>query len=554
MILARRATIRAGGTIMAGPDLWQELSIELAKVAIPYVKYEPQRQPMAGSQRSLPLPSWQDLVTLGSKPHNQGIESLGPPGWRPWLVRLVACLIREERIRIPAPESDAEEILRAWLTSHYGSTSGERVELPADFVGWFAASSVDAPLGLAGETGASTDIASKVYGGPKSEGFTSFRLDISSAFPSTTAYRSSAAIQVVNLRLVELLPGQEQAASSVVYNGVCQTVGTAPYRTLANNLPTELSAALQLRVGISAVNKPEVNIYVEAGLDGPCWEAAIVLAVGDQLLDSSDFPFRFRHVATGSRSPRNLISWPTVRILSCAANEVTQNVARRGWNTLIQDPFFTVEVSHPSILSDPAASLSGFSALHMIGTAEETTAGIRFRCSEEQAYLRQVFESNAPSSFGDLNPSDILIRAADLARILPNVALCIIQGAVDQELAWEATTLRGDVDRRDAILARMFASELHAQGVPAVLVIPPLVPKIGVSALERVATALQPGPQPIGQTLIDVLANIQALILKGADSSNHVLPGSESEAIWEKALDACLYIATGASSMNIIAA
>jgi hypothetical protein len=78
MILARRATIRAGGTIMAGPDLWQELSIELAKVAIPYVKYEPQRQPMAGSQRSLPLPSWQDLVTLGSKPHNQGIESLGP--------------------------------------------------------------------------------------------------------------------------------------------------------------------------------------------------------------------------------------------------------------------------------------------------------------------------------------------------------------------------------------------------------------------------------------------------------------------------------------------
>jgi hypothetical protein len=100
----------------------------------------------------------------------------------------------------------------------------------------------------------------------------------------------------------------------------------------------------------------------------------------------------------------------------------------------------------------------------------------------------------------------------------------------------------------------MFASELHAQGVPAVLVIPPLVPKIGVSALERVATALQPGPQPIGQTLIDVLANIQALILKGADSSNHVLPGRESEAIWEQALDACLYIATGASSMNIIAA
>src|SRR5260370_6790040 len=129
------------------------------------------------------------------------------------------------------------------------------------------------------------------------------------------------------------------------------------------------------------------NIYAETGIDGAVWEVAIVLAVGGQLLDSSDFPFRFRRVATGSRSPRNLIYWPTVRILSCAANEVTQNVARRGWNTLIQDPFFTVEVSHPSILRDPAASLSGFSALHMIGTAEETTAGILFRCMDEQDYL-----------------------------------------------------------------------------------------------------------------------------------------------------------------------
>ncbi len=83
------------------------------------------------------------------------------------------------------------------------------------------------------------------------------------------------------------------------------------------------------------------------------------------------------------------------------------------------------------------------------------------------------------------------------------------------------------------MLARIFASKLSEQGVPGVLIIPPLKGQLAVDALQKVAAALVRRRPQGTKDLLGAMAEIQELIINSFDK-----PSPEA---WEVALDTNLY-------------
>jgi hypothetical protein len=264
------------------------------------------------------------------------------------------------------------------------------------------------------------------------------------------------------------------------------------YRELAAALPAEHAA--EYRRLARGLGSDTIELVIEPGdgLHGPCWEAMVALAVAGDSTAPCAVPFRFRRTATARRIAHAGTATPSVpggesvpsRVTCWAESEVANQVAQRGWKALAGDTHFEVQVSRADDLQRLAFRPDGVHVLHLIGTAEETNAGVRFRVVEDQA-------SRVGKASLDVEAAPArLVRAEDVGRIFPSLALCIIQGVPGRP-----DPRRLESDRYEAMLARAFAGELFALGVPAVIVVPPLGSPVAVAVLERLAAALQPRPR-----------------------------------------------------------
>jgi hypothetical protein len=162
--------------------------------------------------------------------------------------------------------------------------------------------------------------------------------------------------------------------------------------------------------------------------------------------------------------------------------------------------------------------------VHLIGIVEETTAGLR---------LRLGAEADAPP-IGEEIPARrerarYRLRPEDILRLFPGIAVCIIHAPPSRTMA-----RRLDGDRRHAVLARVFAARVFAEGVPLVAVIPPLQPRDTSQVLSGIARAVvDSGPSRIA-AVREAIGEARRFVV------GQVREGGAPQG-WEAAYDLCLF-------------
>ena len=232
-------------------------------------------------------------------------------------------------------------------------------------------------------------------------------------------------------------------------------------------------------------------------LHGPCWEAMLALAVRDNMPSGDETrPSEFR--IRRSFGPKRLRLAPL----------------RRLNNT------------------------EGGRMLHLIGSLQETIAGLRFQEAQDHSY--RIQGEQAQAELVSKTNNQLLLSPAELQVRYPSLQLCIIQG--DPATFSEVRT---DSDRRAAALVRVFVHELRVQmsatgaRTPIVIIIPPLPPRLAVQATIVVVQELR-GFLPRWWVPQRIVAKIQDLIFDSLSAPSEA--NVDRERLWETALDVCLYV------------
>jgi hypothetical protein len=124
--------------------------------------------------------------------------------------------------------------------------------------------------------------------------------------------------------------------------------------------------------------------------------------------------------------------------------------------------------------------------------------------------------------------TETALSASDLARTCPSMRVCLLQGPVEINKVG-----RRDSDRRREALARSFAAELFTQGIPVVIIVPPLYADVAAQVAAAIATALR--ARPVAGT---------REMQRAVERARNLLTGTEggtAPADWERAYDMSLY-------------
>ncbi|HEY1295287.1 MAG TPA: ATP-binding protein [Chloroflexota bacterium] len=308
---------------------------------------------------------------------------------------------------------------------------------------------------------------------------------------------------------------------------------TVPYVELARELPPGIVRSFQHLDASLGARSLAVRLELDDDSHGPCWEAAI-LNFGKPAQGSVREPALHVHRCAPRRfhtaAPVVDLSAP-VHVVVWTENRIAAAIAQRAW-----PPPFKPFVSGTSQIAWVNQEVGRVRALHLVGNALETSAGFRCRLAQELVVETQVANARG-TSLVDYQPDDTglsstLVRPSDVPRIFPDLAVCIVQGEPDK-----LSATRLDADRRAAASARFFAARLFRQGVPAVIVIPPLPAGLAQSVATQVASTLASSPDWGVSTFLSAVSKARTTILNSA-----VDPARDAERTREQALDVCVYI------------
>ena len=162
--------------------------------------------------------------------------------------------------------------------------------------------------------------------------------------------------------------------------------------------------------------------------------------------------------------------------------------------------------------------------VHLFGTVNQVSGGLRFRPELHQS-----------GSAAQSEP----FRSDDLTLVFPQAQVLILQAPAQ---SYDRT--RRAADRRQAGLARAFAAELHAQGIPVVLVLPPIEAELIAPLLKRLATWLtrrRPGFAALQEEIVQIQGELVRRLSKVPRGTSHADRNVARDAAWEVACDLCLY-------------
>jgi hypothetical protein len=320
----------------------------------------------------------------------------------------------------------------------------------------------------------------------------------------------------------------------------------APYTTQAENLPQGLARKFRYLGQKPGSRKLDITLVIGRNLQGVCWEGIFTLVANPRYAVNSNEkvlivpPFRVRRLT----SQRRIYVPPTrldaLNIASYVIERGAYLVTQRSWSGWDDKGYLVPRVMQTSDLSKVSFEMQQIHILHLIGSVEEA-GGLRFRIMGDENTLFNASQSlDVPESEGDL------IEANDIVQNMPNLILCIVQGRIEP-----GSGERSESQRRDALLARLFASELFAQGVPAVLVVPGAPSDIAARAINAIGLHLTRYSREASKErlslLSDMIVTIQEIIQEGfyqGESSSNEAGRAASIVRVEAALDVCLY-ATG---------
>ncbi len=271
----------------------------------------------------------------------------------------------------------------------------------------------------------------------------------------------------------------------------------SPYADL--QLPSTIAAGMDQMRKLTAKRTQELEFEVGDSLHGIPWEAMFGMRSPD------DIKLAFRRTCAG-KTPR-AFDWP--------------KVLQVGWLTESPVPPLTAAWTDASSNRFEFGRAPGeCHILHMAGAAERSNSGVRFRLAKEEI----VMQSSASIESADTGRT--YFRPEDISEQFRNVRLLILQGE-----ASPGAGERVDGDRLDAASMRRFAAAVFSQGIPMVVVVPPLEGALAAKVISGIIKALgRRVPWPVG-LVSRALAEARAEIFENS-------PVGPSR---ERAFDVCLY-------------
>ena len=340
----------------------------------------------------------------------------------------------------------------------------------------------------------------------------------------------------------KLLPYLEYDETNVEARGVSGGGVTERYAELASGVPDVIVKPLRsldpailrvlsfVRERFPATLQPpfHLSLRIDPALVGSPWEALLQLAINPGWSPKDGLPVPCRRNLLGERArsplPRSTGFEGTSVVL--AADELSVNAARRAWRESLQ----TGDAVIARRLNDEESPAKRQPVAHLIGSIEDTSSGLRLYAGDPRALSREQSASESLEKTGPvaLESSIEFVAARDLRRRFPDLVLCVLQGTLSR-----SSRKRLPSDRLAANLSRRFGAELHKLGVPIVLIVPPLEPKIAAKAMadivELVGARHGSLTGRLNRCISQLQKNIQRQVRREEDG-------------WEKLQDVCLYI------------
>ena len=230
-----------------------------------------------------------------------------------------------------------------------------------------------------------------------------------------------------------------------------------------------------------------------------------------------------------------LVRTEKIHVLSAVPSQGAKEAALQGWQGLPKGAGFEHFLAGPGSTDQPL--LPSVRVLHLVGRLRQDNLGIVFEAGQDLGRLLASagmlnLRLQGRRDGSESNQESVLLSAADVSRLFPNLTVFILQG-----LPGRQDKRRFDSDRDQAALMRRYAAELFAMGVAAVIVIPAVESTLGPKVIEPLAAAIGPQPKRGFQPLLDAVGAIQGIIA----GSMHAPGLTEAPANWESAFDVCLY-------------
>lgn len=390
------------------------------------------------------FPSLSRLVSVGIG----ALEELEPTGWRPWLVRLTACLTWSvSRTRWDPKQVARQQNVLVWLQEHYGIRR-DVMRLPAELDGLFdQEQSVLAPFAVSGAAMPAaapvTITLALLEGGQRGAD-----LSVEAALVVALRVLNEPEIVLKDIRAIDVYA---QGAARLPHLWGREIVQRAlrAQDPLASCLPI----VAQLTQETSAL----------------CWEGILAQALASEIPDWHRL--HFHRVLARRRRSVSAEAWQKRHLLGLAGNSRQRQWLYNAWEPLMLQ-HWQVEIeageSLASLLNRAASPT--VSCLHLVANPVETAGGLRL---QSQSIYREARSGERE-----------LLHIEEIARTYANLQLCILQCPP------QGGTRRTSTERAQMGNLRLLAARLFAAGVALVLTIPTLGLQQSEYVLRNLAWAL----------------------------------------------------------------
>lgn len=525
------------------------------------------------------LPSWPGLKSLADGFTEAALETLGPPGWRPWLVRIIACQIwaslspsRAVRLRR----------LQDWIAGHYGEaqlavpgaamTVAVAVPAELDRLLDLPSSSVLSPFAVFGFLNDLSGLRSRWR---RARGLRQ-RVKLLARFIFTPSVLAGLVLLAGAILLVPtfVLSSQSTPIWFWAFEGLLLVMlaflfkagRTRRYRpALLSAGATLIPATLSVRAGDAQSGTVELSLDSRGQ---PTRREIIALPAADAPYQQlrSELPDSIRtgigEILEARRDSRRLLDvrldqgfgapcWEamlaaagdpdqarasSLRIVRTVATRRTRPVkafreiktavslvadlrqdemATQGWRCLIEKRRYSHQIRRPDEVYGDDNSGEEIDILHVVAAPIDTASGPRLDLGRITGAQLSSKQSGRPR--GEL------MQPADVTRRFPDLVLCVLQ-ATPQE-----RTHRTEAERRQAASLRLMAEEIFSLGVTAVVSLPPLPSSAAAVVLDTLAEAVGKRPARPVATLTKAIRKAREKMAATAGLTD------------EAAFDICLY-------------
>lgn len=297
----------------------------------------------------------------------------------------------------------------------------------------------------------------------------------------------------------------------------------APRWALAERIAPAVAAWLRRRRWWVSRNTIPVTIEGSPEIHRWPWEATLWLSLSKLPQKSRCSPFRYRRrlLRVHQVAAPSLARADTIKVVAPATSALSRELLKVAWRPALRSRRYDIRLAAELDRKAP-----GVHVVHLVGSVEETSSGLRFRL--------QVDPAIQGAGVAELAPEEVCAR-------FPNAHICLLQG-----IALRTARDRLDSDRHDASLVRGFAAAMLAAGMPAIVVIPPVAADEAAAltriVVDAVRTRAKNGEMRLTEAMSVVQSRIVERLMRDRRTRSYSIEEADRRDAWEVALDASLFL------------